>query len=66
MMEKKEPCERNRSGVEITQMDLSHQDLVESSGMLKEVAVSSLFLLLSNSRLAGEVPEEKRAVIMAS
>lgn len=65
MMEKKEPCERNRSGAEVTQMDLSHQDLMESSGMLKEVAVSSLLLLLSNSGMAGEVPEDRRAVSMA-
>lgn len=45
-MEKKEPCEGNRNGVGVTQMDLSHQDLLESSGMLKEVARSSLLLLI--------------------
>lgn len=33
--------------------------------MLKEVAVSSLLLLLSNSGMAGEVPEDRRAVSMA-
>lgn len=64
-MQKKEPCERNRSGVEGTQMDLSHQDLVESSGMLEEVALSSLFILLNNSGMAGEVPEDRRAGSMA-
>lgn len=45
-MEKKEPCEGNRNGVGVPQMDLSHQDHVESSGMLKEVALSSLLLLI--------------------
>lgn len=49
-MEKKEPCERNRSGVEVTQMDLSHQ---ESSEMFRDMALSSLFLWLKNSGMAG-------------
>lgn len=61
-MEKKEPCERNRSGVEVTQMDLSHQ---ESYGMFKDVGLSSLFLWLSNSGMAGEVPKGRRAGSMA-
>lgn len=42
----KEPCEGNRNSVGVPQMDLSHQDHVESSGMLKEVALSSLLLLI--------------------